>query len=231
MIRGEQWRDIPGLGGWYQASNFGQIRTWHSRNGQGRSKVPYTMKIHGRGIVSLRPADLDRPKIYGVSYLVYITWVGPVPPGKRVLHRTLDSLDNSPGNLIIGTLRQQGKRMNAKKPGAHNRRPVVKMNTALEVIEAYPSARQAQIKNHFGERTLEGYCNLERLSVIAGDGYIYAWDDDAWMRRTLKKAMAELEAKGIRFTDPCTEEYYSLPPALTDSLDLEAIPWADAPCG
>lgn len=227
MRGGEQWRDIPGMGGWYQASTLGQIRTWHRLDGRGRREVPYTMKINGRGIVSLRPADMDRPKIYGVGYLVYITWNGPVPPGKRVIHRSLDTADNRPENLILGTRKTQARRMNAKKPGSHNRRPVVKMDTSLEVIEVYPSARQAEIKNHFGESTLTGYCNMERLSVIAGDGFIYAWDDDAWMRKTLRRAAAELEAMGIRFTAPATEEYYNLPIDPAEAIDPEALTWAD----
>lgn len=232
MKGGEQWRDIPGMEGWYQASNFGQIRSWHSLNGQGRRKEPLTLNPFDQGgcfMVSLRPPGTGHSRMFTVASLVYMTWTGPIPPGKRVIHRSLDSSDNRSENLILGTRRTQAQRMNAIKPGAHNRRPVVKMDTDLSVVAVYSSAREAQRRNYFGDKVLMNYCNLKRKSVIAGDGYIYAWDDDAWMRRTLKRAVAELEAKGIRFTDPCTEEYYSLPPALTDGLDLEAIPWADAP--
>lgn len=233
MIRGEQWRDIPGMDGWYQASTLGRVRSWHSRNGQGRRKEPFTLNPFDRGYgfqVSLRPPGMENSRLFTVASLVYMTWSGPIPPGKRVIHRSLDSHDNRPENLILGTMKTQARRMNAIKPGAHNRRPVVKMDTDLSVVAVYPSAREAQRLNFFGNKVLADYCNLKRTSVIAGDGYIYAWDDDAWMRRTLKRAMAELKVRDIRFTDPCTEEYYSLPPALTDGLDQEAIPWGDAPC-
>lgn len=226
----EKWRDVPGYAGWYQASNAGRIRTWHSLNGQGRSKTPRIMKqkaYQGCVKVGLRNPDTGKQAVVSVASIIYKTWIGEVPPGKRVCHKRMNANDNRPENLVLSDLRFIAFQMNAKKNGPHNRKPVVKMDTDLTVVAVYPSARQAQRQNFFGDKTLIDYCNLKRTTVIAGDGYIYAWDDERWLRKTIARAMREMDAAGIRYTDPGTEEYWNLPPE-SGSATGSAPEWAEA---
>ena len=230
MQRGEQWRDIPGYAGWYQASNLGRVRTWHSRNGQGWAKAPAIMQTtqrSGCASVSLRSPDTGKPKIRTVAAIVYMTWVGPIPKGRRVIHRTLDTADNRPDNLFLGSRSAQARRMFAKG-GPSRRKPVLKISPELEIVAVYQSAREADRENHFASSVLDDYCNLKRQSVIAMDGYIYAWDDDRWLARTLRRAKAELDALGIRYNDPFTSRYYDLPED-PEPAAAPGILWADAP--
>lgn len=232
MRGGEQWRDVPGYGGLYQVSDRGQVRTWKLRNGKGRAKSPAIMKqFERKGCynVSFKRPDTGESKQYTVAALVYMAFVGPIPQEGRVLHRSANSYDNRPQNLVLGCNADQARRAYAKY-GPSRRRPVLKINKELEIVGVYRSAREAERLNYFSSGVVAAYCSQRRLSVIAGDGYIYAWDDDRCLARTLRRAMAELDDLGISYNNPFTAEYYNLPPDPADGIDLDAIQWADAPC-
>lgn len=227
----EEWRDIPGFGGFYQISNAGRVRTWHNLNGRGRSKEPRIMKTYsyqGHIRVALRDPAIGRQRIFGVANLVFQAFIGDIPPGMKVCHKRLDASDNRPENLILSDASLIARQMNIKKGGKYtvgNRKPVVKMDTDLNVVAIYSSARRAEELNFFSSKVLADYCNQKRTSVIAGDGYIYAWDDEKSLRKTLARAMQELDALGIRYTYPGTEEYWNLP------LEAESEPpdlWLEA---
>ena len=239
MRGGEQWRDIPGYDGLYQVSNKGRVRTWRKKGHKGMAEKPVIMRQFTKGrspslVVGLRDPDTRAIRHFIVAQAVYLAFVGPIPEGRRVLHRTLNVEDNRPENLILGCVEDQTRRMNAmnKKNGSVRRKPVLKINRDLEIVSVYTSAREADRKNGFARSVIDDHCNLKFASVFARDGYIYAWDDDRWLAKTLRRAMAELDDLGIRYNDPFTSRYYDLPPepelALEPAGDA-GIPWEDAP--
>lgn len=229
--KAEEWRDIPGYDGWYQISNAGRIRTWHSRNGRGRSKEPHIKKAHsncGSMEVTLRGPAVGQQRNHSVASLVFRAFIGDIPPGMKVCHKSLDTSDNRPENLVLSDGSLTARQANIKRGGKYavsNRKPVVKMDTDLNVVAVYSSACRAEKLNFFGNGSLTDYCNQKRASVIAGDGYIYAWDDEKCLRKTLTRAMQELDALGIRYTYHGTAEYWNLPlEAGTEPPDL----WLEA---
>lgn len=104
----EEWRDIPGYEGKYQASNLGRIRSLDRR-------VPCchgaTRLVQGR---VLKPAGSKRdPHLYVVlghgasgslvHKLVALTFLGPRPAGYDVRHLDGNPLNNRADNLAYGT--------------------------------------------------------------------------------------------------------------------------------
>mgnify|MGYP001515647298 FL=1 len=79
--------------------------------------------------------------------------------------------------------------------------------------------------------TIQLYCNHKtKKSVIAPDGFIYAWDDTRSIWATMRRAMRELDEMGIRYNDPFTGRYFDIPPHVDFDLD-PTLWWAEAPPG
>ena len=103
------------------------------------------------------------------------------------------------------------------------------ISDALEIVDASASAGEAGRKTGLDPSNVVRRCNLKCVSVFALNGLIYAWDDDCWLKKTLRRAMAELDALGIRYNAPHTEQYYNLPLEAEEGLDVSEIQWAEAP--
>ena len=111
----EQWKDIPGYKGRYQASTAGRVRSldrtvvinYTKGSRAGTSEI---RRHKGR---TLRPApNPDGHLILGlgsghkgkkVHKLVMLTFTGPAPPEHEVLHKNHDPSDNRLSNLKYGT--------------------------------------------------------------------------------------------------------------------------------
>lgn len=108
----EQWKDIPGWEGYYQASNLGQIRS------VGReiicnagSRKGYVRFIKGRNLIpcwtgryyKVNLSEAGGASNANVHKLVASTWIGEVPNGHQVLHGENGQRDNSVLNLRYGT--------------------------------------------------------------------------------------------------------------------------------
>lgn len=115
-INTEQWKDIPGYEGRYQASTLGRIRSVNrvvfSRNRY--TGAPFERRLKGQ---LLRPGAYSKTghlsvvlghKAHGspVHQLVLKTFVGEPPPGTEVLHSNGDPTDNRLSNLRYGTRRE-----------------------------------------------------------------------------------------------------------------------------
>jgi hypothetical protein len=104
----EEWHDIPGYEGRYQASNLGRVRSLDRRVNVCHGA---TRLMKGR---VLRPACQKRdPHLYvvlghgaggsAVHRLVAITFLGPCPEGQEVRHLDGDPQNNRVDNLAYGT--------------------------------------------------------------------------------------------------------------------------------
>lgn len=138
--------------------------------------------------------------------------------------------------MVVSTRAEQRERARAAM-AARNRKPyckklpVVKIDLTLEVVDAYPSARQAALDTTINRGTIQLYCNHKtKKSVIAPDGFIYAWDDTRSIWATMRRAMRELDEMDIRYNDPFTGRYFDIPPHVDFDLD-PTLWWAEAPPG
>lgn len=230
--RCEEWRDIPGYGGAYQVSDWGRIRTFRTKGHRtARRSEPKIMKIyeHNSGTtVCLRgkngvPTAKENASI---TTLVALAFLGGVPSGMKAIHRNGNIIDNRLCNIALVTNRQHMEMIQRMAGPKKLHKPVLKFDTALEIVAVYRSSAEAGKANYYHQSTIADYCNLVPKSVIASDGYIYAWDDDKWLRKMLQRAKVELDALGIRYNDPYTECYYNLPPEPECQIDLSDL-WLD----
>jgi hypothetical protein len=110
----EQWRAIPGLEGFYDASTHGRIRSIDrvisTRRGPrrctGRVLKPGQLK-DGRLVVSV---CIDgKMTSYRVSVLVARTFLPAGQQGEQVCHGPAGLEDNNPGNLYYGTAKRNSQ--------------------------------------------------------------------------------------------------------------------------
>ena len=112
----EEWRDIPGYEGAYQASNLGRIRSVdRAVNQNSRSGNNFTRMIKGRILrpgytktdLHLRVALGRKTKTYAGSCLVHqlvaLTFLGPRPTGLDIRHIDGNVQNNQVLNLCYGT--------------------------------------------------------------------------------------------------------------------------------
>ena len=67
---------------------------------------------------------------------------------------------------------------------------VAKIDSTGEIVEVYPSAREAGRQNYMASQTIIDRCNGLRKSAFAPDGYAYAWENS---EVSMRKAIAKIE--------------------------------------
>jgi hypothetical protein len=107
----EEWKDIPGFGGHYEASSLGRIRSKprevtrpHSRTGKPvvshyKQRLLSIKKLgpSGHRCVTLTSDGVE--SCVFVHTLVLLAFVGPRPAGMEACHNNGNCLDNRPSNL------------------------------------------------------------------------------------------------------------------------------------
>lgn len=230
MNQKEEWKDIPGYDGWYQISTEGRVRSYRKGKGHKNSRwedpkvmSPELWRNRKSGSTCLR-IKLTSPNGKRINrYMTTLmadTWIGPRKPGYSVCTKNNNPADVRLSNLCIMKT-SDITRLKIKGPKSFCKKlPVIKIDRSLEVVDAYPSARQAALAAGFDRVTISRYCNREfKQSIIAPDGFIYAWDDARMIWATLKRAMRELDELGMRYNNPFTGRYFDLPP--DDGLGID----------
>lgn len=242
MGRVERWRDIPGYDGWYQISTEGRVRSYRAYGPGNRLEEPRELHprlrntSHGPYLVVALKVDAKTQRTHTMTRLMAETWMKNLPPDYIILLKNGNPADVSLSNMVVSTRAEQRERARAAM-AARNRKPyckklpVVKIDLTLEVVDAYPSARQAALDTTINRGTIQLYCNHKtKKSVIAPDGFIYAWDDTRSIWATMRRAMRELDEMGIRYNDPFTGRYFDIPPHVDFDLD-PTLWWAEASSG
>ena len=108
----EQWKDIPGYEGIYQASNLGQIRTCA---GKITSSARFPHRVWKQRILKQKRSTNTKGRVdyhvelwkdgnhktFLVSRLVAMTWCDGYQHGFTVNHKNGDSVDNRAENLEL----------------------------------------------------------------------------------------------------------------------------------
>lgn len=98
MAVSETWRDVPGYGGKYQASDMGHIANtfWHGqkrKNGGRTILTQYKRKPRGKTKLQsvkryVHLTDLEgNMREFSAAKIVAETFLGPVPAGKVIFHK------------------------------------------------------------------------------------------------------------------------------------------------
>lgn len=130
-------KDIPGYEGLYKASNLGRIYSEYSKMYLKEIEVD-----NGKGDIQLKVTLYkDKiPKIFTISNLIALTFIGPCPIDEEVCHNNGDPLNNKLSNLRYDT--HEGNMEDKLKHGTDIRgenhpNSIFSNEQILKIIEKY----------------------------------------------------------------------------------------------
>lgn len=168
----EEWRDIPGYEGKYQASTLGRIRSLDRRVRTVAHGTEATRPIKGR---VLRPWRVGNSGHVGVDLgcearavpvhkLVALTFIGPRPEGMEICHNDGDPTNNAVSNLRYDT-RSENVRDILRTGGRFGKLNLKDVDKIRELQEE--GAKRSEIAKLFG-------ISVRAVSSIKA-GETYAW--------------------------------------------------------
>lgn len=181
----ETWKDIPGYDGKYQADREGNIRRIY-QSGKSRLMTAYIKKSTRNRRMVVKLTKDGNAKEETMIEIMAKTFLGPKPKDHVPYHKNGVQSDNYINNIAYISRKDLGK-----LTGKNSRRkPVAKIDKCGEIVEFYPSAREAARKNYMSYQTIIDRCNGKCKSAFAPDGYAYAWEDE---KVSMRNAIAKIE--------------------------------------
>ena len=147
MTRAEQWRPIPGYGGWYELSRHGEIRSW-CVTGPRKKRRDEPLILRPFMALHKRTPELQitlMRKTYSVKILMRDIWMAGPKPGMRI-------------TFIDGD-----------RTNPQNKCPIAKCKPWGTVIAYYRSMAEAAEKNHISRSGMQKRINNETLA----DGVVF----------------------------------------------------------
>lgn len=184
----EKWRDIPGYGGKYQANTEGDIRRVYP-SGKTRLMTAYKKRMKGSQRMIVKLTCDGKSKEVVAMQVIARTFLGECPEGYVPYHKNGVQSDNYANNIAYVRKSELGRMTGGKS----RRKPVVKIDSSGEIIECYPSAREAARKNYLSYQTVIDRCDGKCRSAFAPDGYAYAWED---REASIRWALGKIRERG-----------------------------------
>ncbi len=172
----DEWFPVPGYGGWYEANAEGDIRSWKTSRNKKR-ETPLILKPCRRGgmahcpSVVLRNENGKRENVY-VHKIIASVFLGETPEGMIIGHRDNCQTNNNIYNLFFTTRKEVGKRTGGK----FNRRPVLKVDKNGNIIDSYPSVKEAAEKNFIDVRQIYKHCGKQLKYPFKYQDYTFRYD-------------------------------------------------------
>ena len=177
----EVWRTVPGFDGYYEASNYGKVKSLDRVTKWGRATYIRKGRIlkesidkHGYHRVSLFVNG--QPFYYRVNVLVYTAFIGPVPDGMQVNH-----IDENKDNNCVWNLNLMSPKDNSNW-GTRNRRISIKRGKTVEqyttggkLVNTFHSTREAGRVLNINSSHIIQVCNGERHTA---GGYRWRYKTD-----------------------------------------------------
>lgn len=179
----ETWKTIPGYSN-YQVDREGRFRRVYP-SGKTRPLKSFAKATSRtkRYIVKL-VSDEGKRRDVCVAQIVARVFIGECPEGMVVVHKNRCQADNYVQNLTFMSRSELGKKFG----GRASCMAVAKIDCTGEIVEVYPSAREAGRQTYMAYQTIIDRCNGRRKSAFAPDGYAYAWEDsEVSMKHALQK--------------------------------------------
>lgn len=159
-LRKEEWRDLPGYDGFYQVSDWGRLRSFRDNHRKGKKLKTPIMLHPSRGPYQTRIVIKweGKQRTVQVGQAVALAFIGEIPEGWVAYHKDGNFENNALHNIGIAPRSEVSRECMRQKVAGWNRKPVLKINRELEVVEAYPSGCKAAKANgfHFHAATRRG---------------------------------------------------------------------------
>lgn len=173
------WKDIPGYDGKYQISVDGEVRhIWP--NGKVTMLHPFRLGARGGKAPKTRCSAIfvrlrkdGRAYTHKVMRLMVDTFLGGVPEGMVPYHKDGHPQNNYLRNIGFITRQELGQLTGRDS----TRRCVMKVDPDGEVVDIFPSAREAARKEHVCYQTVIDRCLGRIKKPYALNGYTYVYDE------------------------------------------------------
>ena len=178
MLNGnEEWKDILGYEGFYQASNMGRIKSLERIDALGHRLKEKILKpsINRTGYYQVCLCKQSIQKYYYVHRLVWEAFNGQIPENMQVNHINEVKTDNRLSNLNLMTCKENSNW------GTRNERRAKKQSKAVLqftldgiLVKEYPSTHQAERETGFAQPSICACCNGKRKTAC---GYIWKYKE------------------------------------------------------
>ena len=182
----EEWKDILGFEGFYQASNLGRIKSLERfRKGKNGSLVTVKEKIlkprlNNNGYYQVELCKNSKVRFYYVHRLVYEVFNGTIPEGLQVNHINEVKTDNRLSNLNLMTCKENNnygthnERVSKKMTNGKLSKPVLQFTLDNILIKEYASTHQVERELGFAQGHICGCCNGKLKTAY---GYIWRYKE------------------------------------------------------
>lgn len=177
----EVWRDIAGYVGRYMVSNLGNVRSFPNASRSGVRLLKGMIDTNGYRQVLLRDGHSKRPKAKLVNRLVAEAFLPNPKHLPYVNHIDENPLNNTVGNLEwcdakynanYGT--RTARMVKAQMNDPRKSRVIVRMSRAGEVLEEYPSLKEAQRSTGVRRSNIAACANGRKKTA---GGFIWKYGD------------------------------------------------------
>lgn len=144
----EEWRDVVGYKGYYQISNFGNVKSFYYDSNLGK-RLKFLQNNRGYSCVNLYLNGISKKLV--IHKLVLEAFVGPCPRGMECRHLNGNPQDNQLINLKWGTKSENvldsmkhGTRYQPDSRGIKNGRSKLTENEVKEIGQLYSTQKWTQ---------------------------------------------------------------------------------------
>lgn len=182
----EEWKDIPGFEGLYQASNLGRVKSLKRfRKGKNDCLVSVKEKIKKSvidryGYYQVVLCKNSIKKAYLVHRLVFKAFNGSIPEGLQVNHINEIKTDNRLENLNLMTAKEncnwgsRNERSTKKRINGKCSKPVLQFDLNDNLVKEYPSIMQVERETGFANQYISACCKGRYKQAY---GYIWEYKE------------------------------------------------------
>ena len=182
----EIWKDIKGYEGFYQVSNFGNVRSLNWAN-TGETRNMY-LKPHNKGYLQVELAFVGKKKMFMVHRLVADAFINNPNGYLLINHKDENKKNNNVENLEWCTssynanysLKLHGKPYGVGKPirrrenGKRIGKAIVQYTKSNEVIRVWKDSRTIFLETGMSDWSISECCRGNRHTAY---GYIWRYAD------------------------------------------------------
>lgn len=172
----EEWLQIPGFDGFYEANIDGKVRSWKKPGGTGFADVPRLLKPkmfgNGRKYFTLSKSGKKTVAITPARVMA-ITFLGGVPDGMVAYYKNGDQNDTRLYNIGVINAGEFSKKYTG---GKFNRRPVLKVGKDGEVLDAYKSVKEAAERCYMSKKNVTRHLKKRIKNPFTYQDWTFVYD-------------------------------------------------------
>ena len=168
MKKADEWVAITGYRWPYRVNRKGHVQK-QLEDGSWYNLKAYMSGGRSRAVVKMRRKDNRKIEV-PLVWLMADAFMGGRRPGYGIVHRNGAKLDCELENLKFVPLKECG-RISCRG----RRKPVAKVDRGGNIVEIYPSGRDAAKENYISQNSIWARCHNQVQDPFRLDGYNYQY--------------------------------------------------------